>query len=126
MGYDAKTKRSIPTHVTRIDTHEGDFALSGVWVTPVNELTADNRNQLATPTLLEATANHPVLTASGRKSLGDVQVGEVLYHYDAAIQGVSAYKIVRIAKKVRSVNKVYNLVTESGAYLIGDMVVLDK
>ncbi|GAB4007957.1 hypothetical protein GCM10028808_12960 [Spirosoma migulaei] len=126
LGYEATTKTLVPTHVTRVDTHAGDFALAGVWLTPVNELTADNRSAMTAPTLLEATANHPVLTATGRKALGDVNAGEVLYRYDASSTTVSTYKVVRTEKAVRSVKSVYNLVTESGAYLVGETVVLDK
>ncbi|SFD10255.1 intein N-terminal splicing region [Spirosoma endophyticum] len=126
LGYDAKTKTLTPTAVTKLDTHSGDFALAGVWLAPVNELTADNRNVLTAPTLLEATANHPVLTAAGRKPLGDVKAGDVLYRYDATTNGVAAFKVVQAEKTVRSVKSVYNLVTESGAYLVGETVVLDK
>lgn len=131
LGYDAKTKTLTPTQVTRVDAHQsvgqsGNFSLAGVWLIPVNELTADNRNTLTAPTLLEATANHPVLTATGRKALGDVKADEVLYRYDASAHAVSAYKVVRAEKAVRSVKDVYNLVTESGAYLVGETVVLDK
>ncbi|MVM40277.1 hypothetical protein GO730_25900 [Spirosoma sp. HMF3257] len=127
LGYNAKTKTLTPTHVTRVDAHRtGDFSLTGVWITSVNELTADNRNALTAPILVEATANHPVLTASGRKALGEVKTGEVLYRYEATTNSVVAYKVVRAEKAVRSVKDVYNLVTESGAYLVGETVVLDK
>ncbi|GAB3945058.1 hypothetical protein GCM10028805_13530 [Spirosoma harenae] len=126
MGYNTQTKTIAPTHVTRVDTHTGKFTLAGVWLAPVNELTADNRSALTAPVLLEATANHPVMTATGRKELGHVKAGEILYRYDAATQQAVAYKVVRIESSVRSVEKVYNLATESGAYLIGEIVVLDK
>ncbi|MFD2932608.1 Hint domain-containing protein [Spirosoma flavum] len=131
LGYDTKTKTLSPTRVTKIDTHRniestGNFALSGVWLTSANELTADNRSVLTAPILFEATANHPVLTATGRKALGDVKAGDVLYRYDAMTNGVAAYKVVRTQQAVRSVKEVYNLVTESGAYLVGETVVLDK
>ncbi|MVM29478.1 hypothetical protein GO755_05500 [Spirosoma sp. HMF4905] len=131
LGYDAKTKTLTPTHVTRVDAHQstepsGDFALAGVWLSSVNELTADNRNALTAPTLVEATANHPVLTATGRKAFGEVKAGDVMYRYDAATKSVIAYKVVQTEKSVRSVKSVYNLITESGAYLIGETVVLDK
>lgn len=126
MSYDVKTKTLMPTHVTRVDTHTGEFVLTGVWLTPVNELTADNRAALTAPTLLEATANHPVLTAIGRKAMSDVKAGEILYRYDAATSSVVAYKVVRTESSIRSVKKVYNLATESGSYLVGDVVVLDK
>ena len=126
LGYDAKTKTLMPTRVTKVDTHEGEFALAGVWLSSINELTADTRHTLTPPTLLEATANHPVLTASGRKPLGDVNAGEVLYRYNAATNEVIAQKVVRVEQSIRSVKTVYNLATESGAYLVGETVVLDK
>ncbi|AUD05131.1 Hint domain-containing protein [Spirosoma pollinicola] len=126
LGYDAKTKSLTPTRVTKIDTHVGDFSLAGVWLTSTNELTADVRGLPGAPILLEATANHPVLTASGRKALGDVKAGEVLYRYDAATNSTVGYKVVRTESAIRSVKTVYNLATESGAYLIGETVVLDK
>ena len=126
MGYDANTKTLTTTHVTRVDVHSGSFMLAGVWLAPVQEVTADTRASLTAPVLLEATANHPVLTATGRKALGEVKTGEVVYRYDATTQGVAAYKVVRLEASVRSVKNVYNLATESGAYLVGETVVLDK
>lgn len=131
MGYDAQTKLLTPTTVTKLDVHQGagpgaEFELAGVWITAQNELTADTRNAPTTPILLEATANHPVLTAVGRKALGEVQAGDLLYHYDAMANGVTAYTVVRTEKAIRTVKKVYNLTTESGAYLIGETIVLDK
>ncbi|WP_420151013.1 Hint domain-containing protein [Spirosoma sp.] len=126
MSYDAKTKTLVPTNVTRVDTHEGNFTLAGVWLTPMQELTADTRPILTKPMLVEATANHPVLTATGRKPLGNVAAGEILLRYDAATRQVVTYKVVKTESVIRSVNKVYNLATKSGTYLVGDVVVLDK
>ena len=124
MGYDANTKSLTSTHVTRVDAHAGNFELVGVWMTPVSELTADNQQALIAPTLLEATANHPVLTATGRKALGEVSMGEVLYRSEN--NRVAAYKVVQIEKAVRSVKSVYTLATQSGAYFVNGTVVLDK
>lgn len=131
LGYNAKTKALTPTRVTNVVTHQsakpaGEFTLVGVWLSPVNELTADTRNTLTAPTLLEATANHPVMTATGRKPLGEINAGDVLYRYDSATNEVVAQNVVRVEKAVRSVKTVYNLATESGAYLVCGTVVLDK
>lgn len=127
LGYDVKTKTLTPTRVTGVDTHvKGDIKLTGVWLASTNNLTADARGALESPVLLEATANHPVLTASGRKALGEVKAGEVLYRYDATTNGTIGYKVVRTDSAIRSVKTVYNLTTESGAYLVGETIVLDK
>ena len=124
MGYDAKTKTLTPTHVTHVDEHKGNFTLAGLWLAPIIELTADTRKTLPAPMLLEATTNHPVLTATGRKAFGDVQVGEVLYKSENG--KLVAYRVAWTEKVGRSVKAVYNLATESGAYLVGETVVLDK
>jgi hypothetical protein len=127
LGYSAQTRTFMPTTVVKVDQHTNrDFQLTGVWLSAVNELTADTRTALTAPTLLEATANHPVLTATGRKALGDVKAGDVLYHYERGTNQVVAYRVVQLEQKTRPVKIVYNLTTESGAYLVGETVVLDK
>ncbi|WP_080237841.1 Hint domain-containing protein [Spirosoma rigui] len=125
LGYNAGTKSVAPTRVTRVDIHESDsFALTAVWLTPANEMTANGRGTLATPILFEATANHPVLTDAGRKALGDVQAGALLFHIENG--KTVPYRVIRTEQAVRSVKTVYNLATEAGAYLVGETVVLDK
>ena len=130
LGYDAATKTIRPTRVARVGVHRSrpetlnSFALSGVWLTPDNPLTADNRAALPAPTLLEATANHPVLTAAGRQPLGDLKTGDVLYRYENG--RTVAYRVVQTQKQTRPVSAVYNLTTEAGAYFVGETLVLDK
>lgn len=127
MGYSAQTKTFSPTTVTKVAQHTNrDFALTGVWLSAINEITADTRTAPPAPTLLEATANHPVLTATGRKALGDVKSGDVLYRYERGTNQVTGYRVVQVEQTTRSVKTVYNLTTESGAYLVGETVVLDK
>lgn len=125
LGYNTQTKTFTPTRVTRVDAHQSvGFALAGVWLGPANEVNADNRAKPSVPVLLEATANHPVLTPSGRKALGSLQAGEMLYRAENG--GAVLYQVVRVDSSVRSAKSVYTLTTESGAYLINGTVVLDK
>ncbi len=124
-SYDAATKSFTDTRVTRVDSHTAaEIALAGVWLVPTDEQTAWRSSSLTPPVLLEATANHPVLTEAGRKPLGAVQVGETLYHLENA--HAIPYRVVRLETQTRRVPVVYNLQTERGTYLVGDVVVLDK
>ena len=82
LAYDLIKKEAVPTRVMDVQKHDGQFALVGVWTMPADELSADILGRITQPTLLEATENHPVLTASGRKNLSDVAVGETLYRYE--------------------------------------------
>ena len=125
LGYNSQTKTFAPTRVKHVDVHQsGGFALVGVWLTPMQEISADGLSKLSTPVLIEATANHPVLTASGRQPLGNVQTGEILYRFENGKP--VAYRVVRAESSMRSVNTVYNLTTEAGAYVVAETVVLDK
>ncbi|MGV3558287.1 Hint domain-containing protein [Larkinella arboricola] len=125
MAYDAKTRLLVPTRVQEVTVHEKpDLAIAGVWVVPVQEVSASV--SLTKPVLLEATANHPVQTAAGAKKLGALRNGDVLYRFEGATQSVSAWKVAAVQSTIRTVEKVYNLTTEKGSYLINDVVVLDK
>lgn len=129
-SYDAVTKTFVTSLVTRIGVHtsaesKGTFTLTGVWVVPAQAVTA-GLAATTPPTLIEATANHPVLTAHGRQPLGAVNQGETLYRYEAGTNTVAAYRVVRIENVTRSVGTVYNLITSTGNYLVGETVVLDK
>ncbi len=127
LGYSTQRKAFAPTTITQVSQHTNrDFALTGVWLSAISELTADARTVPTTPTLLEATSNHPVLTATGRKALGDVKAGDILYRYERGTNQMAAYKVVQLDSKTRTVQTVYNLTTEAGAYLVGETVVLDK
>ena len=124
MGYDAATKTTAPTRVTRVDVHQGVFVLAGLWVEPMQPVTASQKSGPVASLLFEATTNHPVLTESGRKPLGNIAVGEVIYRIENARP--VAYRVVKTEFATRTVSEVRNLVTERGAYLVGDVVVLDK
>ncbi|KAA9346445.1 Hint domain-containing protein [Larkinella humicola] len=127
LAYDAKTRLLVPARVQEVTIHaKPNLAIAGVWMTPVQDLSASNTAALTKPVLLEATANHPVQTATGTKKLGDLRNGDVLYRFDGATQTVSAWKVAAVQHTVRTVDKVYNLTTDKGSYLINDVVVLDK
>ncbi|RYF52785.1 MAG: hypothetical protein EOO39_41710, partial [Cytophagaceae bacterium] len=64
MSYDATTKTVAGTRVTALNTHPmaTETTLVGIWTVPTNELTASASLMPVPAQLLEATANHPVLT----------------------------------------------------------------
>lgn len=125
MAYD--NGRMVTTQVREVQVHEAqDFAITAVWLTAGEEVTASTQASLQAPMLLEATANHPVLTATGQKPLGDLRKGDVLYRYDEASTSVVAWTVADVRAGARTVKTVYNLVTEQGSFVISDFVVLGK
>ena len=124
MAYNRATNTVVPTRVMSVQKHDGQFALIGVWTLPVNELSADVLGHVTPPTLLEATQNHPVLTATGRKELGNVAVGETLYRYENG--RLQPHRVIGTGTTGGRPTTVYSLTTQRGTYLIDGMVVLEK
>lgn len=75
-------------------------------------------------TTLEATANHPVLTSSGKKNIGDIAVGETLYQLQNG--KLKAYQVFVKQAVARKVPQVFNLVTDKATYFINGVVVFAK
>ena len=124
MAYDQMAGMVVTTRVMAIQQHTGQFMLVGVWTMPANELSADGRGRITPLTLLEATGNHPVLTATGRKALSDIAVGETLYRYENG--RLQSHRVVSTGTTGQRPTTVYSLTTHQGSYLIDGMIVLEK
>ncbi|XWW46739.1 hypothetical protein JYG30_04580 [Fibrella sp. USSR17] len=125
MSYEAATQSVVSNRVTALNAHPmgSEVTLVGIWTVPTNELTASAALMPAPAQLLEATANHPVLTATGRKALGDVAVGELVYRCENGVTYPA--RVVRTGSTGRAAT-VYSLSTEKGSYVVAGTVVLDK
>ncbi|WP_375447930.1 Hint domain-containing protein [uncultured Fibrella sp.] len=125
MSYDAAKQALSGTRVTALNTHPmaGEATLVGIWTVPTNQLTASVALMPAPAQLLEATANHPVLTTTGRKALGEVAVGELVYRCENGATYLA--RVVRTGSTGRAA-MVYSLTTEKGNYVVAGTVVLDK
>ncbi|MBO0951686.1 Hint domain-containing protein [Fibrella forsythiae] len=125
MSYEAATKTVVTTRVTGLNTHPmaTEITLAGIWTVPTNELTASMALLPSPAQLLEATANHPVLTDTGRKTLGDVAVGDLVYRCENGVTYPA--RVIRTGSTGRATT-VYSLSTEKGNYVVAGTVVLDK
>lgn len=124
---DPATRQAQETTVKNVDTHAGaSFALTRVLlIDPADQATASTR-PLFDLLELEGTANHPVLTAAGKKQLGEVRVGETLYGFDATTQTLKAYQVFTVQAGYRQVAEVFNLVTDRPTYVVNGMAVFAK
>ncbi len=125
MGFNAATQTTTSSRVTARNRHAvaGEATLVGIWTVPTNELTASTALMPAPAQLLEATANHPILTATGKKALGYVAVGELVYRCENGLTYPA--RVVRTGSTGRAAT-VYSLSTEGGSYVVAGTVVLDK
>lgn len=89
---------------------------------------SSNRNDtyLAAATELVATANHPVLTDEGKKAIGNLKAGDVLYHFNQMTHEFERYQVFLVKRNFETVKEVYNLTTNHGNYIVNGMVVSEK
>ena len=119
---------SQPVRVEGIDIHQkSEIVLSKVLMFPVEEVIASLEGaQVSGAVELVATANHPVATAEGKKALGELQPGDVLFSYDAQTGREVEYEVYFVAPAYDKVQRVYNLDVEGETYLVNDIAVLEK
>ena len=125
MSYDAVNQTVVSGRVTTLNIHSltTETVLVGIWTLPLNELTASTSAMPAPAHLLEATANHPVLTVAGRKTLGEVAVGNLVYRCENGVTYLA--RVVRTGSTGRAAT-VYSLSTSTGNYVVAGTVVMDK
>ena len=125
-GYNAKTGRPESVLVKKVEIHAGQvYELTTLTLGSETITAGKNTRQLAQVTTLQATPNHPVLTPQGEKTAGTLQTGDQVLVHNAETNRFETFRVV--SSDTRSAtDKVYNLVTDSGNYLIGGAVVMDK
>lgn len=111
--------------VKQLIVHEGAFSISQVVVQPINQVWASQEkvNSLIT---LEATANHPILTVSGRKAVGALTKGDYVFVEDTATNSYQLAEVLTVNANVRQTNRVYSMETETGFSVINGVITLDK
>lgn len=109
--------------VQSVQIHEGRFTLTSVWVQPLAPVWA-SRESTHPLIQIEATANHPVLTPMGRRTLGGSNPGDFVFVEDAGTYQLA--QVTSVLPNSRTVDRVYNLMTERGLYEVNGVVVLDK
>jgi hypothetical protein len=126
-AFDQASGKLVATTVTDVEMHEGKlYTLTSVLLVK-EELTASIfMGGLAMNYTLEATANHPVMTDKGRKTMAELISGDNLYVYDGITGHVTSLKVAQVTQNIRKAPKVYNLVTARKNYLVNRTVVMDK
>ncbi|MBO9637111.1 MAG: hypothetical protein J7576_03000 [Siphonobacter aquaeclarae] len=125
LSIHAQTKQSETATVLGTDVHTGrSFSLTQLTlIDPAARVTASAATGWAT-TRLEATANHPVLTARGAMRMEEIRVGDTLYVTENGT--LKNYEVFLTQSHSRSTETVYNLVTDKGTYVVNGTVVMTK
>jgi hypothetical protein len=127
LSVDLKTGEIKPTKVIKVEIHEGSFDIVNINVASHHQLVSVDAATYPTAAgiRLRCTPNHPVQTGVGRVEAGKLLTGNTLQVLNADAMSV-APGTVSVVYPAERVNKVYNLVTESGNYIVNGVVVLVK
>jgi hypothetical protein len=129
LSFNAETKQVETATVQRVQVHGNrSFALTRLTlVDPASLETArTGEGRFFVETVLEGTANHPVLTSTGRKALGDVRAGEVLFCHEPGTNALKAYRVFTAQPAFRTTSAVFNLVTDQPTYVVNGVLVFKK
>jgi hypothetical protein len=128
MSYNVSTNAEEETLVEKVDIHESNrFALTTLSLIDPNAMIEATLNASKFDLkVLEATANHPLLTSTGTTKMGDIKVGDILYFYEKDAKAFKEFKVFTTHKDSKMVEKVYNLITQKNNYLVNSIVVQKK
>jgi hypothetical protein len=129
LTIDPATQQSTIVTVKELTTHTPqNYAITRLTLLSAREtLTATGTLITLTTKQLQATPNHPVLTAAGQKRIGDMVTGDEILCLDAHTQQYQPFTVWRIAEAAGGVQKVYNIVADGGAtFLMNGVMVLQK
>lgn len=121
--------KQFTVKVKELTVHEAkNYAITGLLLVAIKEnATATGTDLFMDTKELSATPNHPVLTQSGEKKIGEVRPGDEVLCLDEQTGQYKSYTIWNKQQYGRGKQPVYNIVAESGStFVINEVMVLQK
>ncbi len=76
---------------------------------------------------LQATPNHPMLTANGQKRIGDIAIGDEVLCFNEKTKTYQSFMVLNKTETAGGVQKVYNMEVNGGCtFIMNDVMVLQK
>jgi hypothetical protein len=125
---DAITKKAATTVVKTLAEHEAkNYALTQILLLSVNETTTATAITIQISSKeLTVTPNHPILTIGGEKQAGQVKENDIILCKEQNGFCIE-YKVFNVTEIKGALQKVYNMVAESGdTFMINDVMVKQK
>lgn len=96
-------------------------------LTLVSSVVRGEREVMLSSRVLEATPNHPMVTAAGEKKAGEVTVGDRVRCYDARTGKYVEYQVWEKTEGAGGMQPVYNIVAGSGStFIMNGVMVMQK
>ncbi|MFD0793658.1 Hint domain-containing protein [Mucilaginibacter litoreus] len=126
---DPSTKQPAAVKVKELTTHAAkNYALTKLILISeqVKNTDAGSFVQLNSK-VLQATPNHPMLTKQGNQKIGEIAVGQDVLCLNEQTGKYEPYKVLLKSENAGGVQKVYNIVADSGSTLLmNGVMVLQK
>jgi|SRR6218665_256755 len=126
---DPVSGKQLTVKVKELTVHEAkNYAITNLLLVRAEKYFAPGHVDVLMDTReLSATPNHPVLTAGGEKKTGEILKGDKVLCQYGNEGGYELFDVVYVSRQAQGVQKVYNIVAESGeTFVINDVMVLQK
>lgn len=126
---DPETRQEKVTEIKELVSHEAkNYAITQLLVAEATETISDaGVNIRISNKLIEATPNHPMMTRSGKKKIGEIAEGEEILCQNKAGDSYESYTVLNKKDYAAGTQKVYNMVANEGTtFVMNGVMVLQK
>jgi hypothetical protein len=126
---DPATRQANTVTVKELVAHEAEnYAITSLLVIAAQEqqTTAGMEIRMSSK-VLQATPNHPMMTAAGKKPIGAISEGEQVICHDEATHTYQTFTVFNKTEAAGGRQKVYNMVVDGGStFMMNGVMVLQK
>lgn len=129
VSIDPVSRQANTVSVRALVAHEAEnYAITSLLVVTAQEqATATGTEVRISSRVLQATPNHPMMTASGKKSIGEISEGEQIICQDEHTLSYQAFTVFHKTEAAGGVQPVYNIVADGGStFMMNGVMVLQK
>lgn len=129
LTIDPVSRQANTVTVKELVAHEAEnYAITSLLVAATREqVTANGTEVQMSSRVLQATPNHPMMTAAGKKPIGQISEGEQIICQDENTHTYQSFTVYNKTETAGGVQPVYNMVVDGGStFMMNGVMVLQK
>jgi len=129
MTIDPLSRQANTVRVKELVAHEAEnYAITSLLVVATQEqATATGTEVRMSSRVLQATPNHPMMTTTGKKPVGEIREGEQIICQDEQTYTYQTFTVFHKTEAAGGVQPVYNIVADGGStFMMNGVMVLQK
>ena len=126
---DPQTRAASVVKVKELTTHDAkNYALTSlVLIASTSNMTAEGQSIHLSTKILQATPNHPMMTKTGNRKMGEVKEGEEVLCLNETTGKYDSYQVWKKDEGAGGKQKVYNIVADGGStFIMNGVMVMQK